>query len=525
MIFSEKKLKKTNLALALLVAMHANFSLAQDIPQEIPAQQDTTLQQPDDRESATITWPLLSGESVQSLSSLFYPKNKRMQRLFIQRTLHLSQEIRPNLSAYTTTNQASLIVIPNIKYLAKHSGRIRHASTTAIHHSKPATQPELHMSYGLKDANQFALTSEMQTKYEDLVKKNEQLKQDLEKLNTKLAHLQEVMAALNVEAKRLQSLPAAPQAANVLPAPTPTPTPTPVAAPVVAPTPVAVANVPEPAKPKVIKHVVSPDTQTPANATAASITGQESLISQYGLQILLALFVLGSIFAAYQYRRKQTKAFSYFTADKLEPMDKKEFMSAVDGDDESPATVDFSLTSSEFSGSISDNDLDAIMSLKHKEEGDLVLEQARIYVNIDREKEAILILKAQIQSAPKASLDHWLALLDVYRKTNQKEAFLESAHQFHQTFNVIKPTWDNLPLPMVIATSLLEFPHIIEPLMRLWGDCDKSLEKLVETKIYLDTLLTDNRDSERGGFGLEVLLEIKLLRDILDLRDKFSNQE
>jgi len=514
LIFSEKQFKRTNLALALLVAMHANFSLAQDLPQELSTEQDNTLSV-DDRESTTITWPLLSGESVQSLSRLFYPKNKKMQRLFIQRTLHLSQEIRPNLNAYTTTNQASLIVIPNIKYLAKHSGRIRHASTTA-RHSKPATQPELHMSYGLKDANQFALTSEMQTKYEDLVKRNEQLKQDLEKLNAKLAHLQEVMAALNVEAKRVQSLPAAPQVASVLP--TPTPTPTPVVA------PVAVANVPEPAKPKVIKHVVSPATQTPVS-TAASITEQESLISQYGLRILLALFVLGSIFAVYQYRRKQTKAFSYFTADNLEPMDKKEFMSPSDEDDEPPTTVDFSLTSSEFSGSISDNDLDAIMSLKNKEEGDLVLEQARIYVNIDREKEAILILKAQIQSAPKASLDHWLALLDIYRKTNQKEAFLESAHQFHQTFNVIKPTWDNLPLPMVIATSLLEFPHIIEPLMRLWGDCDKSLEKLVETKIYLDTLLTDNRDSERGGFGLEVLLEIKLLRDILDLRDKFSNQE
>jgi len=514
LIFSEKKFKRTNLALALLVAMHANFSLAQDLPQEVSTEQDNTLSV-DDRESTTIIWPLLSGESVQSLSRLFYPKNKKMQRLFIQRTLHLSQEIRPNLNAYTTTNQASLIVIPNIKYLAKHSGRIRHASTTA-RHSKPATQPELHMSYGLKDANQFALTSEMQTKYEDLVKRNEQLKQDLEKLNAKLAHLQEVMAALNVEAKRVQSLPAAPQVASVLP--TPTPTPTPVVA------PVAVANVPEPAKPKVIKHVVSPATQTPVS-TAASITEQESLISQYGLRILLALFVLGSIFAVYQYRRKQTKAFSYFTADNLEPMDKKEFMSPSDEDNELPTTVDFSLTSSEFSGSISDNDLDAIMSLKNKEEGDLVLEQARIYVNIDREKEAILILKAQIQSAPKASLDHWLALLDIYRKTNQKEAFLESAHQFHQTFNVIKPTWDNLPLPMVIATSLLEFPHIIEPLMRLWGDCDKSLEKLVETKIYLDTLLTDNRDSERGGFGLEVLLEIKLLRDILDLRDKFSNQE
>jgi tetratricopeptide (TPR) repeat protein len=510
LIFSEKKIKKTNLALALLVTMHANFSLAQDLPQEVSAEQVNTLEL-NDRESTTITWPLLSGESVQSLSTLFYPKNKRMQRLFIQRTLHLSQEIRPNLSVYTTTNQASLIVIPNIKYLAKHGGKIRHASSKVVHHSKPATQPELHMSYGLKNASQFALTPEMQTKYEDLVKRNERLKQDLEKLNAKLAHLQEVMAALNIEAKPAQNLPVAPQASSL--------SPTPVEA------PVTIALAPEPAKPKIIKRALTSVVQTPASVAIASITEQESLISQYGLQILLALFVLGSILAVYRHRRRQTEAFSYFAADKFEPMNKKKFMNTFDEADEPPTTVDFSLTSSEFSGSISDNDLDVIMSLKIKEEGDLVLEQARIYANINREKEAIQILKAQIQSAPKASLDYWLAVLDIYRKTNQKEAFIESAHQLHQTFNVIQPTWDNLPLPMVIATSLLEFPHIIEPLMKLWGECDEDLEKLIETKVYLDALLTDNRDNERGGFGLEVLMEIKLLRDILDLRDKFSNQE
>jgi hypothetical protein len=286
--------------------------------------------------------------------------------------------------------------------------------------------------------------------------------------------------------------------------------------------PEPVVNVPEQPKPEVIKKVTAP---APVAVPAAPSVEQESFISQYLIEILSGLFILGSILAVYLYRRKQAKTFSYFSADNLQPMDKKEFINPMDEVEEPPASVDFSLTSSEFSGSISDNDLDAIMSLKNKEEGELVLEQARIYVNINREKEAIMILKAQIQSAPKVSLDHWLALLDIYRKTNQKEEFLESAHQLHQAFNVIQPTWDNLPLPMVIANSLLEFPHIIESLMKLWSEIDNSLQKLVETKIFLDTLLTDNRDNERGGFGLEVLLEIKLLRDILDIRDKFSSKE
>jgi hypothetical protein len=517
LIFSEKNFKKTCLALALLVAMHGNFILAEDLSQEASPPQDETLQL-DERESTTITWPLLSGESVQSLSRLFYPKNKRMQHLFVQRTLYLSQEIRPNLNAYTTTNQASLIIIPNIKYLAKHSGKIRHTSANKVQQNKPAAQPELKMSYGLKDADKFALTPQMQTKYEGLVKKNEQLKQNLEKLNTKLAHLQEMMATLSLEAKHIKNLPALPSADIIVPVPEVIKAIT-VTEPVVSE---AAANLPEKPKSKVIKKIT---TSPPVAFSVNHSADQESVFAPYWMEILLGLFVLGSILAVYLFRRKQEKIFSYFSADNLQPMDKKEFISVTDADEMTPIVVDYSLSSVENSGSISDNDLDAIMPLKNKEEGDLVLEQARIYININRENEAILILKSQIQSAPKESLDHWLTLLDTYRKTNRKDEFLESAQQLHQVFNVIQPTWDNIPLPMVIATSLLEFPHIIEPLMKLWSECDNSVEKLLETKIFLDKLLTDNRDSERSGFGLEVVLEIKLLRNILDIREKFSSKD
>ena len=501
--------------------MHGNFVLAEDLPQETPPPQDSTLQ-PEDSESRTITWPLLSGESVQSLSALFYPKNKRMQRLFVQRTLQLSQEIRPHLNAYTTTNQASLIVIPNIKYLAKRSGKIRHVTAKKIHHEKPTTQPTLHMSYGLKDADKFALTPEMQTKYENLVKRNEKLKQDLEKLNAKLAHLQEVMAELNEKARRMQNAPAQTVASNtVIPPELPKPADEakkPSASESVAAAPVAVP--PQKPKPKIIKQVI-----TPAEAaTGENNSVPESFISQYWMQMISALFALAAIFAASLYRRKHAKSFSYYTEDKLQPMDANEFVSVVQ-DDEPPSTVDFSLSSSEFTSSITDKTLDAIMSVNAKEEGELVLEQANIYVNINRENDAINILKAQIQTSPKTSLHHWLALLDIYRKLNQKEEFLESAKQLHQVFNVLSPTWDNSAPPMVVPTSLLEFPHIIEHLIKLWADCDNSVEKLVETKIYLDTLLTDNRESERGGFGMDVLLEIKLLRDILDIRDRFSTKQ
>lgn len=494
-----------------MVAMHGNFVLAQDVSQEAPIPQQDEALQLDEREASTITWPLLSGENVQGLSRLFYPKDKRMQRLFIQKTLHLSQEIRPNLSAYTTTNQASLIVIPNIKYLAKHSGKIRRASPKKAHSPEPATQPELHMSYGLKDADKFALTPEMQTKYEDLVKRNEKLKQDLDKLNAKLAHLQEVMAALNVEARRVQSLPAVAETSIVDPKPTSVETAS-----------IKVVNsvVKEPTAPKVIKSTLA------ESAVVTQIlpnTSQEPFYVQYWKQ-LLALLASGSLVAAYLYRRKHGKTFSRFSAEVLHPSYKNETIAETIVEPTPPAEVDFALTSSDFSSSVSEVQLNAITSLKDKEEGDLVLEQAKIYVNINREKEAIMILKAQIRSAPKASFDHWMLLLDIYRKNNQQDEFINSADELHEIFNVMKPTWKNLPVLEGAPTSLLEFPHIIEHLMRLWTASSQSAIKLLETKMYLDNLLTDTRENERLGFNLDVFLEIKLLRDILDIRDTLANK-
>ena len=480
-----------------MVALQSNLVLAQDLPQDAVGPQDEALQL-GEREESTITWPLLSGESVQSLSRLFYPKNKKMQRLFIQKTLFLSHEIRPNLNAYTTTNQASLIIIPNIKYLAKYSGKIRHASPKKIHSKKAAGQPELRMSYGLKDADQFALTPEMQTKYEDLVKRNEKLKEDLIKLNAKLAHLQEVMVALEVEARRVQNLPALPQTS------------------IIAPKPVLVdtASIKTPAP---VAHAVE---------NTASIVEQPFYV-QYWKQ-LLALLASGSLLAAYFYRRKFGKTFSYFSADTQHTVHqneiKNEDVAETIVEPIAPEKVDFSLTSSEFSSSVSDVQLHAITSQKDKEEGNLVLEQARIYVNINREKEAIMILKTQIRATPKASFDHWMALLDIYRKNNQQQEFLSAVNELHEVFNVMKPTWEITPLAEGTPTSLLEFSHIIEPLMRLWTESGKSAKKLLETKIYLDTLLTDTRENERLGFNMDVFLDIKLLRDILDIRDTIADK-
>lgn len=403
-----------------MLAMHSNFSLAENMLQDASSTEQTTLQvleSAPDQESTNNTWPLLSGESVQSLAALFYPKNKKMQRLFIRKTLQLSGEIRPNLNAYTTTNQASLIIIPDIKSLAKYSGKIKSAPTKSASAGK---QPKLHMSYGLKDAEKFALSPEMQADYEALVKKNEKLKQDLDKLNAKLAHLQQVMVALDVEVKRVQSLPEPDTISKPLPD-----GPVLMAVPVPIPATEAVANKlknPDEVKvkddavkiiatpPPVVNPSVSIPTvaKSPASTPAAVSAEQESIFPRYLLEIAALMLVLGLAFAVFLYRRSQARKFSYFTADSLQPMDKKEFISATPSVDE----ADSPQTPIELSAGIMDNDLDAIMSMKNKAEGDMVLEQAKIYVNINRQREAIMLLKSQIQSTPKTSLHHWFVDAD-----------------------------------------------------------------------------------------------------------------
>jgi hypothetical protein len=84
------------------------------------------------------------------------------------------------------------------------------------------------------------------------------------------------------------------------------------------------------------------------------------------------------------------------------------------------------------------------------------------------------------------------------------------------------PQWEATLAPIEVATSLDEFPHIIEKLTKLWLAEGKVSDDMPETKAYLDQLLMDNRSTERIGFGTEVFQEIMLLRDILDARSKLA---
>src|SRR5450830_612277 len=101
-----------------MVAMYGNLLLAQSTTQAEYSLHENYLSPQGQVDDANITWPLLPDESVQNLAILFYPKNQKMQRLFISKTLQLNHVVYPELEASSKSNQASLIVIPNIKSLS-----------------------------------------------------------------------------------------------------------------------------------------------------------------------------------------------------------------------------------------------------------------------------------------------------------------------------------------------------------------------------------------------------------------------
>jgi len=135
-------------------------------------------------------------------------------------------------------------------------------------------------------------------------------------------------------------------------------------------------------------------------------------------------------------------------------------------------------------------------------------------MSINRSSDAIVHLKMTIESQPKASINHWLYLLEIFRKLNLKEDFENYATELHNNFNVMTPIWYETDVAIYVPQNLEEFPHIMEKLYNVWpGD---------SAIAYLRGLIADNRGGERSGFGKEVLSEILMLITVLDMRKELN---
>jgi hypothetical protein len=431
-----------------------------------------------------ITWPMLPGESLNRLAVLFYPSNKSMQRRFVAKTLELNREINPALDPASTFNQPGTLIIPELKTLS------RQASFKSHRRKSRNLAPVLHMSYRLKDAAKFAAaTPEMNAAYEGLSKRNVTLKEELQRLNQRYASLQASLQQIQASAMALvhQALPAAPSPAptSVTPAP-----PAPVASPSVT-QPAAIASVNTPT-------VTPVPLRTPAKVEqAVTLPIWDNLLVQF-LMLLGALIL--ALAAWILVRKRLARKLEEATNEQMEAMRKNAFVHI----NNPIVTTDY--------GALGNADL-GMLSV---EEIESVVEEARIFVSMDRTNEAIALLLSHIETQPKGSVQPWVYLLEIYRSQNKKDEYIELAQRFHHTFNVMRPQWEEAKVTMVVATSLEKFPHIIPHLVTAWM-ADEAMQ-------YLEDLLKDNRDGKRAGFSLEVLQEIMLLQGILEIRDEMPDK-
>jgi predicted negative regulator of RcsB-dependent stress response len=405
----------------------------------------------------SMTWPMLPGESLNDVARLFYPKNKAMQRRFIFKTLRLSAETQPNLNAADRFETPTLLVIPTLKSLSNNTRAISKAGR-----GKEKKQT-LKMSYGLEQ-----VPAKLMQEYESLLSKNAFLKEELAKLNEKLIFLQAKLNELKLVFDKTLTLPS-----NSLPTSNQPPN-------------------------KIFKNLNKPADINSHVITSKSVLDslRESINTNLSMAILAlcSLAVLG-VYLFKKYQRNMLDKISFVTT-KMQ------------------ATVADLGGYFQATKTISDEALKTVQQTKASKEAevrlDSTLEEAKLLTSINRYNDAIAHLKITIEAQPKASINHWLYLLELFRKLNLQDEFEQSAADMHQTFNVMTPLWSVTEVAIYVPQSLEEFPHIMERLYSTWPD-DSAV-------IYLRNLIIDNRGGERSGFGDEVISEILMLITLLDTR-------
>ncbi|MDP3088472.1 MAG: hypothetical protein Q8M99_09850 [Methylotenera sp.] len=455
---------------------------------------------------SSMTWILEPGESVNDVARLFYPKNRQMQQRFIEKTIQLSHEAHQNINPEEATTEKSLITIPDIKSLSFQSGKNHRAQTS-------------NQKIRKKVKNFSADTSA--EKYDALVKRNNFFKIRLDKLNEKLTQLEQMLMSLKAQVMHIVNI-----SVHVPPIK-------------IAKDQVKKSNDLVKSQHANVEESIQDVAKTSAGEKVAINTAQtetklvtpmqQQLIkpiyfSRYSTIVLFLLaLVLFMLLVFYIWR--QSKNWHKILTNSNNSLEKKATInnSVFEGQlVSSESNVDISDMSGEFEATLSDGNNEVEESLVNKEEADLVLEQARIYISLNRIKEATVLLESYIRAMPKNALRHRIYLLDIYREKNLRKEFLQCSKELHESFNVMMPQWESPALPDAIASSVEQFSHISAKVTKLWADCEKESKTIVKTKAYLDELLMDNRESERTGFSLEVFKEIMTLRDILDVREKLA---
>lgn len=439
---------KLNLILVFLLALIA-------LGNAIAGDSSTANSQTQEIDTAnSMTWPMLPGESLNDLARLFYPKNKSMQRQFVFKTVRLNADIQTDLNPDKRFEVPVLLLIPTLKSLSKNTHAIQFGAKKNI-------KQKLQLSYNIEQIV-AAVPEKLLQDYEFLRSKNAFLKAELANLNEKLVYLQSKLDGLRLLVDKTLRL-----SAELTPK-------------------------------KALKNL----DKASADKAQTSATGPDSILDNLNTHLVKLALVLGllAILAAYLFNKYQRRMLSTF--------------SLIAHKVQNPAANSNAFAFTSKAATVQENVPELAQEAQATREAearlDATLEEAKLLMSINRATDAIAHLKMSIASQPKASINHYLYLLEIFRKLNLKEDFEKLASDLHQTLNVMTPVWYETEIPIVIAQSLEEFPHIVEKLCSIWPNEAASA--------YLRNLITDNRGGERTGFGKAVLGEILMLIALLDTR-------
>jgi hypothetical protein len=468
---------------------------------------DNSLALDDALDVNSMTWPMLPGENLNDLARLFYPINQAMQRQFVAKTLSLSANIQDNLKPEKRFEEPTLLVIPTLKSLSntKNTGR-----------KKPHKQ-KLKLSYDIGQAVEQVPAKLLQD-YEWLMNKNAFLKKELAKLNEKIVLLQAKLNDLKLILDKTlnfpnpsvpnESLPNSSQLTSDL----------------------STNNLPAKKVFKNLsdtKHEIKKSDPVEVNTTQTSTAMPQavsSLFGQINKNLIIILFAALALLAlsTFLLKKYRQRLFSRFT-EAIPKMD--------------DTLLDFGGHWKDTEQSIDQHALQEMEQVIQNTEAktlqpntvqpkatqpntiqtsaaDTTLVEAKLLMSVNRSHDAIAHLELTIQANPKVSINHWLYLLEIFRKLNLKEEFEKYAAGLKTNFNVNTQAWDDSIAPSTLPQHLEEFPNIMEKLYTVWPTD--------EAKDYLRSLITDSRDGDRAGFGKAVLSEILFLIALLGTRKDFN---
>ena len=449
--------------------------------------------------SNSMTWPMLPGENLNDVARMFYPKNIVMQRLFISKTLRLNIDKQAKLNATVRFKEPTLLVIPTLKSLSRNTQLTQSVADRPVKH-------RLQITTDIEKVLD-SVPSKLKEEYEFWVSKNELLKQQLVILKDKIVFLETKLNNLKLIWEKTLSLPAGNSVAinadtngNNTAVMANNTTNSTINSPVGVDTSTGTAGTGK----KVFKNLNAKPSSSPVAPKIAALKSSNGLLDYLNMDWVKALLAVGllvvlSVFLLKKYRERMLVKMNFLathlqTSAQETIVDFGGYLKPKPAEPEDTPEVRMQAQAAK--------EVEARL--------DSTLAEAKLLMSINRHQDAIAHLKLTIESQPKASINHWLYLLEIFRKLNLKDDFEAYAKGLHDIYNVMTPVWYETEISIVVPQSLEEFPHIIEKLCSVWPGGLAT--------VYLRGLITDNRGGDRAGFGKAVLNEILMLIAVLDNR-------